>query len=215
MAAWKDFLPDLMPYVQDCPDLLGAAAVRNAAIEFCRRTQVWTYDPALITLTPGTATYTPVLPADTQLAAVLQAYVGEFFLPPKSTDELARIFRFSNWTTMEGYPRYITMPDPTTVRVVPMLDPSSNAPDPLKLRVALMPTKTAATCADFLYGRYSEDLVYGALARIYGAATQPFSNPNMALLFQRRFNHSIYKASSDAQHAFGRNAGKVEFQRIL
>ena len=38
-VSYEVFLPEVMPYVHDVPEIVAVQAIRNACIEFCEETQ--------------------------------------------------------------------------------------------------------------------------------------------------------------------------------
>lgn len=208
-VALTTLLPEVLPYVTDCPQLLATNAIRNAAIEFCERTRLWTYTPAAISLVASTSAYTPTLPSETVLVEILQAHYDERQLPAKSPDELTRLYRGENWVTKEAEPLYHFREAPSQIRLVPI--PNTSEADALELRVALAPSRAGTLIDSEIAERFTEVIAIGARARLHGLAGQPFFNPAEAAREERKFKSLITDARIKANRGYARAPQGVSF----
>ena len=80
--AWELYLPEVLVDVPGCPDIVAVNAVRNAAIDFCEKSQVWQYDfTAKVSLVAAQAVYALTPPTGARVNMV--TYLG--FLAPGAT----------------------------------------------------------------------------------------------------------------------------------
>lgn len=209
---YTKFLPEVMPYVHDCPEFVAVNAIRNACIEFCDKTLYlqYTHDP--ITLCPGQATYDLDLPEDTISARIMDGWFDNLPLTPKSEDELKRIFPM-DWRQMEGRPQWVTQQDPTEVIVVP--SPFYKSVDGLRLIVALRPTRDSLTIDDAIYDRYAEAIAFGAKARLYDTPGQPYSDASQAVKFRSWFEAAIGEAKIERNRGLTRSGLRVRPPRLV
>ena len=73
MATWSDLHPDVLMYVPGCPDPVLDQEIRNAAIEFFRRTRVWTEWLEPIYTSAGVREYDLDLPSGSEVVRIEQA----------------------------------------------------------------------------------------------------------------------------------------------
>lgn len=210
MTAYTAFLPQVMPYVKDCPQVIVEDAIRNAAIEFCEESYIWKQDLSAISTVSGTNEYTITLPTGTSLVNIDSCWFSNRFLIPKASDELARLFRLSDWRTAEGDPVYYLRDTPDKIIVVPT--PQTASSDAIKIRGVLAPSRTSTTVEDFIYNEYLEVIAAGARARLYAIPGQPFSDMTLAMLNRRDFAAGISKAKIQANKGMNRASMRVEFQ---
>lgn len=183
MTALIDFLPKVNQYAPGCAEPAAFDALRAAAAEFCERTGLWR-----ATLTINTASQEPdimALPADSTMHAIeLVLFNGRELerVTPEYLDE-----RFSTWRTetATGEPQYITQLVQDEIRLYPFADGEVSA------FVRLKPTANADTLPDFLADRYRDTLQAGALAKILLLPGQPFTNPDLAMMFHARFQADL------------------------
>lgn len=210
MTAYTSFLPQVMPYVRDCPQPIIEDAIRNAAIEFCEKTYIWKDDLAAISIVGGTSEYAISVPTGAALVSVEACWYSDRLLIPKGADELARIFRLCDWRSAEGDPVYYTHTTPNSIVVVPT--PQNDVADSLKIRAVLCPTRASTTVEDFIYDDYLDTIAAGARARLYAIPGQPFSDMSLALLSRREFLAGVGEAKIKANKGMTRASLRVEFQ---
>lgn len=205
------FMPEVLPYVHDCPQFVAVNAIRNAAIEFCERSHYWQVDTLPINLLVGTGTYAVPLPTETALVEVNQAWIKGQLLIPQSAEVLTRIYRGVDWRTASGGPAYITALDSETVQVVPM--PINAAV--LNIRASIAPTRASTSIVSFIYERQLDVIAAGARARLYSMAGQPFFDPQSAELYRHKFLSGVNDARIKANRSISRSPVSVEFQRFV
>lgn len=194
MRRYEDFLPEVLPYVHDCPEIVALTAIRNACIEFCDRSMWLIYEHPDVPTQAGEGRYPLDLPDFTESARVLEAWHNEFPLTPYSEDQIRRVYQF-DWRSIEGGPRYLTSLTPEEVAVVPM--PSEVDAGTLKLIVALRPTRDSVDVDDTVYNRWAEVIGQGARSRIMSITNQPFFDPVAAAQNRMAFALGISEASRE------------------
>jgi hypothetical protein len=197
---FEDFLPDVMPYVPGCPEVVAVSAIRNAAIEFCMKSLWLVNNPATLVSVANQAAYAPVLPTDTELAAVDQVTYNASQLNPVGEVDVTYLFQ------SPGVPQYFTQIDPVNVQLLPM---PQSAGVTIRMVVALTPTKTATTCDSNMFERWGEGIGYGARARLHAIPGQPFSSPDESMRCRQMFSTAIGGARIERNRGFTRTVLRV------
>lgn len=199
MTAYTAWLDETMPDLPGALQAMVINAIRNSAIEFCEKTDIYIYQHPAIDAVLNTPTYAFVPPASTLVAKVLQVFYNGLELIPKTPDELKSIYGIWNstdWRDRTGAPRYYTQDDERNIRLVPM--PDASLTGAIKLRVSLKPTRASTTIEDRIYEEYLEAIKYGALYRMKSLLNKPYSDPNGAVASFNLFNQSVDAAKDKA-----------------
>jgi hypothetical protein len=210
-VSYEAFFPEVLPFVRDVPEIVALQAVRNAAIEFCERSQFLqaSLDPQPIIA--GVTDYE--LDPDTgyRIVEILEAWNDSQLLIPKSIEELTRIYRSTNWQTISGNPYYFYRESQNVMRLAPT--PQTTVANALRVRVAIAPTRASTTIADDVFERWLEHIAVGARARLYDTPNQPYHDPKAAILYTKRFVDACANVRRLVNKGDVRAASQVEFQR--
>jgi hypothetical protein len=206
------FLPWVTPYALNCPDPLAINAVRDACIEFCDTTGWITYETDPQSILEDVSDYSFDLPEDTTLARILELYVDDVEMTPKSTDDLRAMYG-TNWRTQTGSPHYYTQLNTDEVVLVPQ--PTATVVDDLKMTVVLKPTRTSTTVDDSVFEWWAETIAAGALMRLLSTAGQPWSNPTDAAARERTFRLGMSEAKRRRQASLTRGPLQVQMRRFF
>lgn len=212
MIRYEEILPEVIPYVQECPEVVAVNAIRNAVIEFCDKSLWLLHEHDPISLNAYQGLYELSLPDDTMSARILDAWFRNLPMAPRGEDDLKRIYPFS-WRKMEGRPQFYTQLDPGEVYFVPM--PIVDYEDAVHMIVALKPTRNSVSCDDTLYERWAEKIGYGARARIHEIPGQTFSDPALALLNRARFSSAIGEAKVERNRGMTRINQRIRAPRLV
>jgi len=200
--AWDAWLPDVLPHVAGCPDILATHETKRAAQAFFRDSLVWrvTPDPVDVDVDEPEMRIYPDA-SGTEIVRIEQAAIGAAKLKPLSLDAIAAEFG-PDWAAQTGTPDAIFGPTPTTVRLVPY--PVVALTEQLSLVVSLTPGETASGIPDELYARYRETITDGAKSRLMLIPGQTWTNLDMGAALAARFESGISTARTDAARAHGR-----------
>lgn len=193
-TTYEQFLREVSPHSGGAPEPLVVNAIRNAAIDFCKRSWCWVYNTTPVGITADTQDYTPTVPSGSKVAQVL--YVTYNGKPVEATTRDEEIRSNPDWRNTTGTTpkRYIVNDDGESVALLPI--PSATVAagstgivhDGLHFTVALKPTRASEDVPDWLYENYAEDIAKGALARLYAMPKKLWTNANLAAV-----NHSLFK----------------------
>lgn len=211
-TTYDAFLPEVLPYVPECPEIVALNAVRNACIEFCEKSLYWLYTHDPITTLDNVASYDLSLPANTTTVAILDSWYINTPLMPKGEDELNRIYPL-NWPSLYGTPKYLTQKTPNTVVLVPY--PLIGVSQAFTLMVALKPTRASSGIDDSIYENWAEGIGYGARARIHSLPQQSFTDPMAALKYDAMFHTAVGKATVARNRGLARATQRVRPPRFV
>jgi hypothetical protein len=161
VSAWDDFIPFVLPYAPGCPDPTLEHHIRLAAIEFCRKTNVWQADLAPLVGDGVLRLFTMVPPTEAQVAKLLGVAISDTYSNVvdagiKQPLIGAQLVRDQTSETIAFTDDLATL----TVWPVQAVDASIVA------KVALKPTMAATTLPSVLFGNYAQDIATGALSTI-------------------------------------------------
>ena len=202
----------VMPYVRDCSTPAALVAARFACIEFYKLT-LWQQEPLeAISILAGQSAYEIELQPHTVPAAVMRVDLDGRSRPLvfKTKDELDQLYGLQ-WTTLLGTPSYVTQIEPDVILLVP--GPDTDAPNALRLLVAVQPTPDALDIDDTVFNYYSEALAYGTRARLVETAGQPYYDPQSAPMLWGKFYAGVSEAKARRMREHSRAVQQVQMRR--
>lgn len=209
-TTYDTYLPEVLPYAPNCPELVAINAIRNAVIEFCTDSGYWEHNCYAQPGVLNTPEYTPDVPDNTKLVTVFDIWYGGRPLYPRAENELRRMYGAGDWRTATGYPRWFLSDNPDNVIVVPMPDANSAAYD-LTIKCCVAPLRASTGALDSIYERYAEVIAMGALARLKATPDQPYSDANGALFLERRFRAKVMEVRAYVERNKTRGPIMVRF----
>lgn len=210
---YSAFLPDVLPYVRDCPEFVAINAIRNACIEFCEKSTWWRTTLETIPLVAGQSEYDLDVEVGSGIAVIISAHIGRQPLIV-STEEYLRDTIGPDWRERTGSPQWIVHDgDFDTVRLA--FVPDSVPEDELTLHVSLRPIKSSTRVPKELYERWGEIIGFGARARLHDTPGQPYANEEAAKKYRQWFESGYGEAKIQANRGRGRAALFVRPPRIV
>lgn len=190
-ASWLDFRPYVAPDVYECPDMTVEVAVRDAAIEFCRRTHAWrvALDPIMTEV--GVHTYPLSLSSSTLVEHVVDVVFGTQRLTPAKPEDLSPYI-----SALSSAPRVYSVLASDQVRVYP----TPNSVGELKVIVAVTPSSSSTGIDTGIFERFKEVIAHGAKHRLMSVPQKSWSNPQMAQYHFQRFMLGISEAKIRLDH---------------
>ena len=176
-------LPRVMTSAPACPELTAVRFLREAAIDFCRRTRIWKETDSFTVASPDSETVCAI--QDASIFEIRNAVLDENKLTPVTTDWLDS--EYPNWqfSTDVAQSKYLTQIAPDTVSLYP------RGTGKLNLSLVLEPSSTAETLPDFLVDKYGRYLADGALGRLLMVPDKEYSNPQLASVHETRFEQAL------------------------
>lgn len=209
----EQWLPDVLPSLPGCPESTVLRAVRDSAIEFCNRSQIWRHEIEPFPVVRGIADYQLEIPAGAHIAAFIRVKHADRTSPLelRTTEELDDTS--PGWRSLEGLPQHFVQLGADSI----LLDrvPPETRLDVLSATLALKPTNSAAAVADILYFDWKEEIADGARARLMFDANRQWSNPKLAVMKHERFQEGIHRAALKARLGSGARSLAVRKRRIM
>lgn len=206
------FLPEVLPFVENCPEMAALHAIRNAAIDFCKQSLYLNDDLDPFGTTAGENTYEIDVPTGYKLSHVISLYFQGADITPKTQFELQLMYT-RDWQSIPGNPRYFTQFDEDNV--VFALCPDQTIAGAITGRIAYEPLRSYNKIDDRVYERYAELIGWGAIARLCNNAEQPYSDQNRALQLARIFKAECAAIRKKVLDGFNMAPQRVRFNRIM
>lgn len=200
--AWATWLPDLLPQLPDCPNIIVEHEVKRAAQTFFEKTRAWAV--TLDSESVAAGDYEIVLAASSgqEIVRVNQAWYDGVSLTPGSADYLANQTSDA-WQLHQGTPTAFVQETPNVVRLYPI--PVNNSTTGLVVRAAIKPSDSASGIPDELAAKYRDAIASGAKGRLMLYANKPWSNPELGMKHEGDFNATMAHANLDAATSSGRS----------
>lgn len=181
---WSEFLPNVRLEAPMAPHGILIAAVRDAAVTFCKESQAWRekLEPTIIAV--DSKEIEVEHPDGARVHRIINARYGSIDL--NMPDSLALDATDPGWLDDDaetGTPHSIILLSDDSIRLVK--HPSYE--DELKLRAVLKPSKTSEAGPDFLYLSHCELIEKGAKAKLLELTKVPWSDPGRALQLNEQF----------------------------
>lgn len=206
---YTDFLLDVVPHLAADPsEPVTVNAIKNAAIEFCKKSWVWREYADPVSTKANVAAYDLEPQSSADIAAVVSARLNGFALTASRQDELDE--QLPDWQTKPGTPKKYTQVDTTQILLAPMPDVAS--PKGLILSFALQPLRSADELPDWIATQYWEGIAMGAVAKLMLMTGKPWSDPKTGLDKRNQFENAIGEARDDVLRGLGRAATRITSQ---
>jgi len=209
---YEAFLPEVLPYVRDCPETMALNAVRAACIEFCKDSLALREVLEPITIVADQSEYELDKRAYYNVAKIIRMYHGIRELPGRSIEQLDAMLG-GKWRTESGSPMYYTQESENTFRVV--LTPSQASNDTLNVTVALTPKRDSDYVDGYIFERWAEVIAMGARARLHDTPKQPFSDKEAALRFRKWFESGRGEAKIEVNRGLTRGPLRVRYNSLV
>lgn len=186
MKRWDEFYTVYLYDVQGATYFAAANELRRAAQEFCDRAKVWRTDLDPVLTTAGNVLYDFDISGDQEVVKLLAATLDGRDIPVlRAADRLPGFAAVKALNAREFI-----------LSIQPVNDQK------IVTTVILKPSHAAAGIDDHLYAQYAEQISWGARSRLYMAPDKPYTNPDLALMFEKRFRDAIADANWRAEQAY-------------
>jgi hypothetical protein len=182
-VAWETFRPLVTPDVPGCPLEIVDRELAITASDFFARTQLWREDLESQNTVVDQAFYDITDCAIVE--SVIWAKVDDIDI--KHTDERLVDPEF---LTRKGKPTHFWIEKETQIRLHPIPDQVF----PLDVRLVLKPSRTARGVPDFVYQRWADAFVSGAIYRIARTPNKEWTNAQQAALHKNLYEQAVTNA---------------------
>ena len=192
---YSDFSFYARPEAQGAPDFLIERSVRDSAIDFCTRTDIYLPEPEFITIISGVNEYAVSLPSGTELNHILDIFNNNTALNPISYSQL--LLRLGDENTT-GTPAYYAQRDNSDFYLAPIPAETNS----FRVLYSVKPTSSSSSIPDSVGKEHREVISHGALYRLQMMSGQPWSNPNAAVANKQLFDRGVGKAIRQVKYGF-------------
>lgn len=209
-VSWNEYLPYVLPEVAKCPREVGRAAIRDAAIEFCRRTGIWRRFSDPTDIIGGQAIYEFVPEEGATVAEVVDIRVLGRLLHPITLDALSR--NSGDWMDAESVqPSSYFGLEPGKVQLYPR--PEIDMPGALVAQVTLKPSRNSVEGPGWLYEEWGDSIGYGAKAILLSQQSRDWSgDPRLAAGL---FENAVGRARGAANRSMTRTNLRAQMRRFI
>lgn len=199
---------DFSDYIrQDCqgvPNFMLERAVRDSAIEFCKKTGVYIPEAEEILITSGVNEYDVSIPTGTELNYITDVFADKTRLQAISWSEL--LHKIGDGTET-GTPKYYSQRDNTNFFLAPIPDTA----DTLRVLYSLKPSASSTSIPDTVGKENREAITQGALYRLQMMPNQPFSNQSSGIINKQFFDRAV--SAAIRQVKFGFSGGNLKVRK--
>ena len=198
-VTFESIVPDILPSVPECTDLIIIRAIRRASEEFLSKSLMWRVNLDDHPVVLGEIDVELEVPSsDLRICQLKSASITDQDIPqisdgqkpPNSTKTFCSLIDFGR-----------------TLRLTPI--PVADAE--LSLRAVLSTTSRSTSLDSVVAQEIHEHLIDGALARLYGMPGMPWSDNALAGFHLAVFQNSIIEARGRAENNNGRAVRTVSY----
>jgi hypothetical protein len=188
------FLPRMLPYLIGCPEPLAKQALVDAAIEFCGRTNAVSVALDPLSIVEGVATYELEPPAQTSVSTVQRAWYDDKLLGAVPYEQAINIYGSQKGPPSAYYGEFVDEVYSLTLWPTP----DESLPDSLRVRAALVPTRSATQLHDLLFDHYADAIVHGAIAAVASIPDQSYTDLKLAAVSAAKARAGALAARGEA-----------------
>lgn len=201
-----EFLPDVLPFVDQCPEMVVRRSIRNAIEQVCSRGKVWNERTSPETVYPNIAEYYLTPGADTRVVEILEVWFNDTRIYPYTEQDMEK--HDPEWrAAKDAVPDRYIVQQPGQVRLYPK--PNEKAVDSLEARVALAPISDSAQLPEHLI-RYRDAIRFGAFRDLFFQPQRPWTDFNLARYYERELESKMGDANVDSTTSFGSAPARVK-----
>lgn len=198
-VTFESMVPEILPSVPECTDLIIIRALRRATEEFLTKSMIWRADLDDHDITVGEADVELDLPSsDLRIVQLKKATIGTKDIPQIADDQ----------QPPNGTQTFCSLTDfGKTLRLTPTPKVSAT----IALRAVLSTSSKSVGLEAAVESEIHEHLLDGALARLYTMAGMPWANNTLAGFHGSVFNAAIMDARGRAENNSGRAVRKITY----
>lgn len=194
--------------VQGAPDFLIERSAREAAIEFCVKTDVYRLEPEDLQIIAKIDEYEVTVPSGTELNHIIDIYRDGKPLKPVS---YTRLLEITGDGTQRAKPNSYSQRDNTVFYVAPVPDEKET----LKALYSVKPSPTSTSIPDTIGREYREALVHGAIFRLQMMSGQTWSNPGSAANNKGLFDQRVGQVTREVKYGYSGGSLSVRYRAFI
>lgn len=209
-SSWRDFVPLVHMSIPKCPVSTMVDAIRRAAMEFCKETELWRHTSDPSDVMAGQAFYDctvdePGVEVTGVVSVAMDGVRLHAFTGPQ--------WRDLGESRMHSRARCFRFVEPGLIQVWPT--PGKDRLAALKVEVALMPTGQSNRGPSFLLTRYDTAMASGARRNLMEIPGQSWSDPQNAAYQGRIFKSEITAARIHEERGGTRTSLTVQRRKFI
>ena len=194
---WSDFYPWVLPSVPGCPNPTLDLHIRQAAIDFCRRTLFWVRTLDAVEANGMDIRFDLDLPSQTQAVKLMAVAVNRREYLLVDTQRGLQLVRQGSGAD------FSFTQDKLTLDVHPLRARG----DSIEVDMALAPSFNASSIETDVASPHTQEIAQGALATLQMMAGVAWSDPGLAAVNKALFNQRV--ATVAMHFARGQGAARV------
>jgi hypothetical protein len=204
------FRSRIAPRVPTALDMLIDDAVLDAAIDFCEQTLIVKGTLDQFTTGQGVREYDVEADGSQQaVCKIMRVWCNEREMTPVAEDDVLSVYGYVDQIAGSirhtAPPTGFNEPSPGVIAFMPVPDGAY----PVTVRAAMKPKRSATQVEDILYENWAEEIVHGALFRLFSTEGMPFTNAGAATAHMALFKMGVNKALLEASR------GRTRAERIV
>jgi hypothetical protein len=196
------------PEAHGAPDFLVERAIRESAIDFCVKTDIYRLEPEDFLVIPSITEYELSIPVGTELNHIVDIYRNKQTLQPVS---YTRLLEITGDGSSKGKPNYYSQRDNTQFYLA--LTP--NERETLKALYSLKPSPSSSSIPDTIGEEYKEPLVHGAIYRLQMMTSQPWSNMGAAQSNKALFDQRTGQVTREVKYGYSGGSLTVKSRAFI
>ena len=205
----KEFVPHIAPLLDKCPDFVIQQEVVKTIASACRDSGCLTTTVEFKTR-EGQAGYDLRMPEGLDADVVRFAYCDGRQLKPVIYNTVTGRLPF-DWRDGEATPEFYTFRQHGELTLLPTPDRDY----PMRVDVTAAIVGSTEVVPEFFLSSYLDLVTFGVLARAHRIVGQPFSNLELAVMYEGKYAKELAVLKSEAFRDFTRSAGRLRYNRIL
>lgn len=199
---WESFFHHVQPHLPGCPEVVIENHLRDAAIDFCERSEVWTYRSAGQATSAGASDYFVDIPSGSLLENVVSLFVENSLLKRVSV-----LHKPQNQSAPQGMPEMYSMLEDQQVRFFPTPDREYA----IQTTVVLKPKLSASGVENFIFETHGRTIACGAIASLAIIPGKEWTNPELASYYRGKFLMGVDDAKGRDTRRSNLRVGAVKF----
>ncbi len=201
MKLWSSWLPDLLPHVPGCLNVVAEHELRRAAQVFFQKTRAWQINPVATPVSAGNPDVTVITGDDSvKLVRVESARLDGRPLTKETADNLDVSFT-DDWHNHTGAPDSYVEFTPGVIRLYPI--PLANSVTGLRMRLSVTPSETSLGLPDDIAARFQDEIHVGAKARLMVYPDAQWSNTTLAVGYAQAFSDMMDTTVAAVARSYG------------
>lgn len=166
------------------PRLIVVQVIRSVVREFLSESNIWIHTPIVQPFIDGSRDRLLNLPRDTYICKVWDGRCCSYLI------------------------NNISYSHPNIINLAGLSEGEVKRETLKGLEVSLSMAQSSLECPRFIYDRYYDGILSGALAALQAMPGKAWTEPNMVAYHRERFEQAIRKAQSDLSKSFNRQKNK-------